>query len=121
MSISSMEWSQTARKIDMVEILYYIETSNYIQFRAQHCQKYASLQKNAPNKSCSELNFVQKGRKCMSLPPPRSGARGLEKLIWLKYFVLKRKNIFNSEINTAKSMRQIKKAPNKSCSELNFV
>ncbi len=42
---------------------------------------------------------------------PWSGARGLEKLIWLKYyFVLKRQNTFNLGLNAAKSTHQIKKS-----------
>ncbi len=52
---------------------------------------------------------------------PRSGARWLERLIQLKYyFVLKRKNTFNLGLNVAKYTHQIKKASNKSYSELNY-
>ncbi len=70
------EWSLGARKSYIIEILYCTETANYVQFRAEHCQKYASNQK-APNKSCSELNFVQKSlRAQMSIAPEWSlGAR----------------------------------------------
>ncbi len=36
---------------------------------AQHCQKYVLFQKKGSNKSCSELNFVQKRpRAHMSTP-----------------------------------------------------
>ncbi len=75
------------------------------------------------NKSCSKLNFVEKSRLADISMKPRNGARDLERLIWLKYyFVLKWQNIFNLELNTAKSMHHIKKkGSNKSCSELNFV
>ncbi len=39
-----------------------------------------------------------------------SGDRVLERLIWLKYyFVLKRQNIFNLMLNAAKNTHQIKK------------
>ncbi len=41
---------------------------------------------------------------------PGSGARGLERLIWLKYcFVLKRQNTFNLELYAVKNTHQIKK------------
>ncbi len=40
---------------------------------------------------------------------PWSGARGLERLMWLKYyFALKWQNIFNSGLNVAKNTHQIK-------------
>ncbi len=47
--------------------------------------------KKAWNKSCSELNFIQKSsrRICLSVPPPlQSGARGQERLICLKYYMI---------------------------------
>ncbi len=70
------------------------------------------ISKKAKNKSCLELNFVQKSpRAHLSTPPPRSEVRGLERLIWLKYyFVLKRKKVFNLGLNVAKNVHQIKKS-----------
>ncbi len=54
--------------------------------------------------------------------PSWSGARGLERLIWLKYdIVLKGQNTFNLGLNTAKNTHHMKKASNKSRLELNFV
>ncbi len=71
----------------------YREMANYIQFRAQPCQKYASHTKKASDKSYSELNFIQKcpQRICLfpSSTPSLSRARGLQRLILLKYNVLK--------------------------------
>ncbi len=40
MSTSPLEWTYGARKIDVVEILYYTEMANYVQFRAECWQKY---------------------------------------------------------------------------------
>ncbi len=50
-----------------------------------------------------------------------SGVRGLERLIWLKYSVVKQQNTFYSGLNTAKNTHPGKKVENKSCWELNFV
>ncbi len=48
---------------------------------------------------------------------PKSGARGLERLIQLKYnVVLKRQITINLGLNTAKSSIALKKASNKSYS-----
>ncbi len=45
----------------------------------------------------------------MVISPPWSGARGLERLIWLKYYIaLKRQITFNFWLNTAKNMHYIK-------------
>ncbi len=45
MSMFPREWSKRPQKTDTIEILYCIETANYIQFKAQCCQKYALHQK----------------------------------------------------------------------------
>ncbi len=45
-----LEWSYDAWKIGKFEVLFYSETINYIKFRAQYCQKYASHQKKLPIK-----------------------------------------------------------------------
>ncbi len=74
------------RKIDMVKVLYSLKLANYIQFRAQRCQKYASYQKKFSNKSCLKLNFVQKSPRAYMSVSPQSRARGRERLIWLKYY-----------------------------------
>ncbi len=51
---------------------------------------------------------------------PKSGARGLERLPYLKYYdVLKWENRLTLGINTAKSTDYMKKASNKSCWEFN--
>ncbi len=51
----------------------------------------------------------------------QSGATGLERLIWLKYYiVLKRQISFNLELDPVKNTHYIKKASNKSL-ELNFI
>ncbi len=52
----------------------------------------------ASNKSCSELNFVPKSLRAHMSISPQSGARGLERLILLKYnTVMKRENTFNCQ------------------------
>ncbi len=46
---------------------------------------------------------------------PLSGAKKLERLIWLKYYtVLKQQNTFNLGFNAAKNTHHMKKASNKS-------
>ncbi len=71
--------------------------------------KIRVISKKASNKSCLELNFVQNSASTY-VYPLWSEARGLERLIRLKYyFVLKLKNTFNLGHNTAKNTRQIKK------------
>ncbi len=59
-------------------------------------------------KSCSELNFLQKTQWAyMSIP--RTGARELQKLPFLKYCnVQKRKNRFVLGVSTAKNTDYIK-------------
>ncbi len=52
---------------------------------------------------------------------PRSGARVLERLIWLNYyFVLKLQNTFNLGLNADKNTDNKKKGSNKNCFEFNF-
>ncbi len=66
--------------------------------------------KKASNKSCSELNFVQKSAQAHMSFSPWSGARGLERLIWLKYNIaLKMENTFTLAMNAPKKMHQIQK------------
>ncbi len=53
---------------------------------------------------------------------PQSGASGLERLVWLEsYAVRKQQNIFNVGLNAAKNMCLSRKASNKSWSESHFV
>ncbi len=87
----------------MVEILFCIEMAKYIQFRAQHRQKYAS------NKSCSELNFVPKSSQAHMCIPPQSGARELQRSVCLKsYNVQKWGKRFTLGLNTAKNTHYVK-------------
>ncbi len=60
--------------------------------------------KKASNKSCLELNFIQKNQRAHISVSPQSGARGCEGLIQLKYYiVLKRQITFNLGLNTDKN------------------
>ncbi len=65
----------------------------------------------ALNKSYSKLNFVQKiVREHMSISP-ESGGKGLEKLIWLKYDIVRKwQNTFNLGLNIAKNMHHTKRS-----------
>ncbi len=66
--------------------------------------------KKVSNKCCLELNFVQKCQRAYVSICPWSGARGLERLIQLKYYVvLKRQITINLGLNAAKNMHYIKK------------
>ncbi len=79
----------------------------YIQFRAQRCRN-THLMKKVSNKSCLELNYVPKSPQAYMSISPRSGARELERLIWLKYsFVLKQQNTFTLGLNAAKNTNHI--------------
>ncbi len=74
-----------AQKIGKFRVLLCRETVNYIQFRTQCCQKYAS-QKKTSNKSCSELNFVQKSNRVLMSISLWDGTRGLERLACSNYY-----------------------------------
>ncbi len=89
-------------------------------FKVQQCKNIVS--KNASNKNCLELNFLHKTQwNHMSLSS-RSGARGLERLPWLKYYnVMKWESRFTLRLNTAQIFIISKKASNKNCPELNFL
>ncbi len=67
--------------------------------------------KKVSNKSCSELNFVQKSSRvhmCISL---QSGARGPKRLLWLKYYIiLKRQITFNLGLNATRNTHHIEKS-----------
>ncbi len=75
--------------------------------------KIRIISKKSSNKSSSKLNFVQKSSQAhMSIPlHPKSGARGLDRLIWLKYnFALKLQITFSLGLNAAKNTHYIKKS-----------
>ncbi len=72
--------------------------------------KLTIISKNCSNKSCSELNFVQKCHWTRMSITPRSGATRLERLICFKYYIiLKWKSKFTSEFNATKNKHFIKK------------
>ncbi len=50
--------------------------------------KGSTVAKNCSNKSCWELNSVQKTQKAHMFISLRSGARGLQRLICFKYFIV---------------------------------
>ncbi len=83
--------------------------------------KICITSKKASHKSCSELNFVQKSPRVHMSISPQSGARALERLIWLLYYtILKLQTTFNLGL-LPKICITSRKASNKSCSKLNFV
>ncbi len=62
------------------------------------------------NESCSNLNFIQKSLRAHMSTNPRSGARRLERLIWLKYNIVQKWQItFNLGLNAAKNTHYTKK------------
>ncbi len=97
---------------------YYIVLQGQITFNlGLSAAKNTHPIKKALNKSCSEFSY-----KAHMFISPNSEARGLERLIWLKYYiVLKWPITFNLGPNVAENTHPIKKSLNKSCSELNFV
>ncbi len=58
----------------------------------------------------------------MSISPlPQSGAKGLERLTWLKYYIILKQQItFNLGLNTAKNMHYIKKSFKYKLSRIKF-
>ncbi len=58
-------------------MLHYVrwDINEVVRFRAERCQKYALYQKKASNKSCSELNFIQKSLRMRTSFSSGSGAR----------------------------------------------
>ncbi len=85
--------------------------------------KISLISKNVSNKSSLEFNFLQKTQWVLISISLRSGTKGLEKLICLKYYcVLKLESRCNLGLNTAKHVEDIKKkVSNKSSSEFNFL
>ncbi len=84
--------------------------------------KIAIIWKKASSKSCLELNSLQKSQRAHMSTSPRSGVRGLQWLIWLKYYnVQKRQITFTLWLDTAKNTDYMEKTSDKSCLELNFL
>ncbi len=73
--------------------------------------KIRIISKKASNKSCSELNFIQKSLQAHTSISPQGGARELERLMWLEYYiVLKLQITLNLVLNTTKNTRYIEKS-----------
>ncbi len=84
--------------------------------------KIPILWKKGSSKSFLELNSLQKSHRVHMSISPRSGARLLERLMWLKYYnVQKRQIIFTLGLNAAKNTDFIKKVSRKSCLEINSL
>ncbi len=69
-----------------IVVIHGTETANYIQFRAP--SKNTNYFKKVSNESCSKLNFVQKSSRAHISISTWSGARALERLIWLLYYMV---------------------------------
>ncbi len=73
-------------------------------------RKVRMILKNALNKNCSELNFLQKTQWTQISTSSRSGARGLHRLSFLKYYnVLESESRFTLGLKAAKNADYIKK------------
>ncbi len=78
--------------------------------------------KKASNKSCLELNFIQKNTRAHMYISPGSGARGLERLAHSKYCYVGKRKIHSIWGSTLPKIRITwKKVSNKSCLKLKFV
>ncbi len=81
-----------------------------------------SLKKNDSNKSCSEFNFLQKTQWTHVSIFLWSGARVLQRLLFLKYFNAQEwKRTFALRLKATKNTKDIKNASDENCSELNFL
>ncbi len=84
--------------------------------------KIRSISKTASNKSCSELNFIQKSSRAHMSISPTSGAREFERSVHLKSYNVQKWKLDSLWGSALPKIRiTSKKASNKSCSELNFV
>ncbi len=70
--------------------------------------KIRLISKKASNESCSKLNFVQKRPRAHMPISPRSGARALERLLWLLYGT-ETANYIHLWLNSAKNTHYFKK------------
>ncbi len=69
------------------------------------------IEKKASNKSRLELNLIQRSPQSHVSIFHQSGARGLERLIWLKYYtVLKLQITFNLGLTAAKNTHYMEKS-----------
>ncbi len=106
------EWSYELQKIRMFKNLIMYRNRNLGSLYGSTLPKIRNTWKKAWNESCSELNFVQESQRAhMSVfPPPQNGARGLQRLIWLKNYCLqKQQNTFNVRLNAAKNTHHMEK------------
>ncbi len=84
--------------------------------------KIGIIRENISNKSCWALNAVQKSPWAHMAISSHSGVRGLEKLIWLRYYNAQKRQItFTSRPNAAKNAIIWKEGSIKSYSELNSL
>ncbi len=73
--------------------------------------KIQIIWKKVSSKSCLELNSLQKSQLARMYISPQSGDKGLERLIWLKYYnEQKRQIIFTLGLNAVKNTNFIKKS-----------
>ncbi len=78
----------------VIEILYCTKNENHFQYRPQRCQKYASQEIKLGIKVVwNWISYKKVSERYLCLPPPQSGARGLERLIWLKYYIVLNRKI----------------------------
>ncbi len=82
--------------------------------------KIRSILKKASNKSCSELNFVQKSSGAHMSSSPTCEAWEFKRSVYLKSYNVQKWDIrFTLGLNATKNTHYIKKASNESCSKLN--
>ncbi len=80
------------------------------------------MTKNTSYKSCSELNFLQKSQLAHISIFPGSGARGLQRLMCLKYYNLLKWKLDQFKGTMLSKLPIItKNISNKSCLDLNFL
>ncbi len=91
-----------------------------IKFRVQHCQKYTSHKKKVQIKVVQNWISYKKvcKRICLSFPGVELGG---SKIGMFEVLLCRKMQItFNLGLNAVKNTHPMKKASNKSCSELNF-
>ncbi len=103
MSISSQSGARRLKRYPSLEY-YNVEKRKSRFTLGLDAEKNTHRIKKGSYKYCSELNFVQKSPRSHLSICPWSGAIGLERLTWLKYYdLVKRQITFTFGLNAAES------------------
>ncbi len=121
--MSITHWNGVTGLIRFIWLKYYNEQKWQIIFTlGLNAAKNNDYMEKSCSKSCLELNSLQKSLQvCMSISH-QSGARELERLIWLKYYMYKTSKLHSIESWMVWKILLIwRKVSSKSCLKLNAL